>query len=114
VIARRGSVEADPEGGVVVEHYVVFRAKAGSESALDAALATFADGIRDLDDLVEHTWGRNDNPASSEAGWTHGMLVRLAAADALEDAYRHHPAHLVLMDVLRDITEARFAIDYEV
>jgi hypothetical protein len=42
------------------------------------------------------------------------MLVRLAAADVLEGAYWHHPAHQVLMDVLSDISEARFAIDYEV
>lgn len=95
----------------MLEHVVIFQARAGRESDLTDELRAFSDGITGtLPGLIGLSWGENTNGSGLERGYTHACHVRLA--DGAFDAYRAHPAHRTLLGRLDELCRDRFAIDY--
>lgn len=103
-----------PVRGTMIEHYVLFQAKAGREADVDGALAEFDIGMGGAPWLIELTYGPNLNSRSRELGWSHGMLSRLPDMQTVQNEYWNHPAHVRFMERLDECCEARFALDHEV
>jgi hypothetical protein len=99
----------------VLDHYVVFRARPGKEKEVAAALQDFGSAIeKDMPCLLEFTWGPNINQSGLDRGFTHGCFARLTTEASLKEEYWIHPAHQVLIGVLDDLCDERFALDYRV
>lgn len=97
----------------MLEHYVVFKPKAGQEDRLDEACAALTDGLASgLPGMRSLSWGRNTNKSGLDRGYTHGCLGRFNDEEAF-GRYWNHPAHAAFMAALDDICEDRFAIDYQ-
>ena len=90
----------------MLEHYVVFKPRAGRAEDLTNAL----DGT--LPCLLELTWGPNANPSGLAHGYTHGCLARLTTESSLKEEYWGHPAHQRLLTLLDELCDDRFALDY--
>ncbi|MCU1629935.1 MAG: Dabb family protein [Pseudonocardia sp.] len=99
----------------MLDHYVVFRPRAGKEDELSAALEKFGSAIAgNMPCLVEFTWGPNVNQSGLDHGFTHGCFARLTTQASLKEEYWIHPAHQALLGVLDELCEDRFALDYAV
>ncbi len=96
----------------MIEHFVLFKALPGRAEEVSEACAEFERGIAGNPCIVEMSWGPNINGRSVGLGWTHGMLARITSYEAFETDYWHHPAHIAFVDVLDQLCEIRFAIDY--
>jgi hypothetical protein len=96
----------------VLNHYIVFRPREGSEAAIGDALREFAAAITGLECVQELTWGENSNASGLKHGFTHGCFVRLTSEEALRSDYWNHPAHQRLLGELDRLGADRFAVDY--
>lgn len=96
----------------MVEHLVLFRWKAGVDSA---AIESALEGLRALKEqipgILELTCGPNFSERAK--GFDAGLYVRFVSRSAL-DSYGPHPAHQrVVNELLTPIREDVIALDFE-
>jgi len=97
----------------MVEHMVIFKAKAGKDAELDKTLRDFAGEIKkELPGIVELNVGSNYTQRSRDHGWTHGLYARFKDK-SVGDAYGPHPVHRALVAKLGDLTDGVEAVDFE-
>ena len=98
----------------MVEHMVIFQAKAGKEAGMLAALKDFAAEIKkELPGIIELNVGENFAKRSRDQGWTHGLYARFQDR-SVGEAYGPHPVHRKLLATLADLSDGAIPVDFEV
>jgi hypothetical protein len=94
----------------MIDHLVFLAARENASSEEIEDLISSIRGLRDtIPSVVDLSVGENFSERSG--GYTHGIFVRFATVQGLQE-YMKHPDHLVVVEKLDALT-SRIVVDYE-
>ncbi len=95
----------------MVEHIVIFKLKPESSEAQKDELIQRLRGLKGkVEGMVDLSAG--ESFTDRHKGYTVGLVVRFTDREALE-RYGPHPAHVPVVEYVRQVCEDVIAVDYE-
>lgn len=103
---------AEGKPGQVLRHAVFFGFKEGStDEQIKKVTDAFSGLPAKIDSITDFEWGVNNSPEGLDDGYTHCFLLTFKDNDGRK-AYLPHPDHRAFGDVLGEIRDKVFVIDY--
>jgi hypothetical protein len=112
VLLSVGFSQAEPKGGQVLRHIVLYKFKDSVKPAEVQEVVDAFVGLRGkIDSIVALESGTNVSPEGKSEGLTHCFVVTFRD-EAARDAYLKHPAHQDYVKIVRDRREKVVVFDF--